>query len=326
VWHKIIRSVVAVLVIVAFFIWSNARPEGNNLADDLTALIKTGQQISENKKTDVLLNSPTAITRDIGWNINGNRAIVIGASTGIGRELARVFCANGYQVGGVSRNQAALEALQQELGESFVFAVGDVQTDESIDIVKQLIQQIGGCDIFVMNAGIWDDARDDMSTTALASLDWQQLLTDQLNTIETNIAGFTRMGAVAFEYFLQQRKGHFVGVSSVDAVRGNPYCAVYSGTKSFESTYMQGWRSAFELAGIPIKISDIRPGFVETYPLPTSAFWVERVDVAAWCIFNAIKNQKEVAYITDRWESFAEYLVTVPASIYNFMAANFGIK
>ena len=257
---------------------------------------------------------------------HAGNVIVIGASAGIGREITRVFCKNGYKVGGIARNESALQALQQELGDNFVFKVGDIRTAESIEIVKQLIQQMGGCDIFVMNAGIWQDSRNIPTVEGVESLDWKQLLQDQFATIDTNITGFTRMAATALEYFIQQKKGHFVGVSSVDAVRGNPACPVYSGTKGFESLYMQGWRAAFEQTGVDITITDIRPGYIETYEVGSNAFWVEKVGEAAEAIFDAVIQKKKVAYIKGRWGLFAAYLSLAPDSIYNYMAMTFGVK
>lgn len=262
----------------------------------------------------------------MGWASKG-KVVVIGASSGIGREVARVFCHNGYQVAGVARNELALQSLREELGENFSFKTADIRSDEARQTIKDLIIQLGGCDIFVMNAGIWDDSRTEVSAPALAAYDWDKLLIDQLATIETNIVGFTRMAAVAFEYFIQQRRGHFVGVSSVDAVRGNPVAPVYSGTKAFESTYMQGMRAAFEQTGFHITVTDIRPGFVATYEIDKNdAFWVESVEDAGKGIFNAVMNKEKIAYIRARWGLFAGYLSLAPDSLYNYISTAFGIR
>lgn len=253
------------------------------------------------------------------------KVIIIGASAGIGRELARVFVAHGFLVGGVARSEDKLIALKAELGAQFSYVVADVCTSESADQVRQLIEIMGGCDIFVMNAGIWADGRNTLDKKTLEEMDWAALLADQLKTIETNISGFVRMGSVAFEHFMKEKKGHFVGISSVDAVRGNPFAPTYSGTKSFESIFMQGWRSVFEIQQLPIFVTDIRPGFIATYSV-SDGFWIEPVNVAAGEIFDAIMAQKKVAYITSRWEAFADYLISVPDKIYNFLAFNFNIK
>lgn len=253
--------------------------------------------------------------------------VVIGASHGMGREIAREFCRHGYKVGGVGRNQVALQALQDELGANFIFKIADICTDASRDVVKALINELGGCDIFVMNAGIWADLRSEVTSSAIIQFDWDKLLKDQLATIETNIAGFTRMAAVAFEYFINKRKGHFVGISSVDAVRGNPGGPVYSGTKAFESTYMQGWRSAFKQTGFDIAVTDIRPGFIATYDLPGEGqFWVESVEDAGKCIFDAIMDKKKIAYIKARWGLFAGYLSLAPDAVYDYVSSTWGIR
>ena len=269
----------------------------------------------------------TKITKAAVTIYEKKKVIIIGASSGIGRELASVFVKNGYLVGALSRNEEKLKAAQEEFGEDFIYELGDVQNNESIDSVKTLITKLGGCDIFIMNAGIWDDARQDLHTKAvLETLDWKQLLIDQQNVINTNVTGFSHMANFAFEYFVQQKQGHFVGISSVDAVRGNPWAPTYSASKAFESIFMQGWRSIFEMAELPIHITDIRPGFIATHPLNEGMFWIEPLDVAGQAIFEAIQSKEKIAYITKRWETFAQYLLTVPDATYNFLASNFGIR
>ena len=257
------------------------------------------------------------------------KVVIVGCSQGIGREVASVFVQNGYKVGGISRNTVKLQSLKEELGDAFMYEIADIQTSESVDIVNNLIQRMGGCDIFVMNAGIFTDIiREEFLYTSFLNLDWQELLVRQLDVIQTNVVGFTRMGQLAIEYFMKQKYGQFVGITSVDSVRGNPWGPVYSATKSFESTYMQGWRSTFEMFKLPIIVTDIRPGWIDTNldQDKEGAFWVESLNVAGRDIFKAIEAKEKIAYITERWESFAHYLTTVTDETYNFLASNFGIR
>lgn len=252
--------------------------------------------------------------------------IVVGASAGIGREIVRTFCAQGYKVGGISRRDDALQELARELGsDNFIYRIGDVQEDACCDMAKQLITDLGGCDIFVMNAGVWSDMRD-LAPGMFDVLDWQKLLQDYTATIQTNVLGFTRMATVAFEYFVAQGKGHFVGISSVDAVRGNSNCPLYSGSKAFESTYMQGMRSLFESLNMNIVVTDIRPGFIPTHGPIDNGFWVEKIENVGPCIFNAVEKKKKVAYVCARWGLFASYLKNAPDFLYNFVGDKFGIR
>lgn len=261
-------------------------------------------------------------------NPSGGRVVIIGASSGIGQEVARVFCRNGYKVGGIARREEALKLLADELGENFIFKVADVQSDSSCEVARQLIKDLGGCDIFIMNAGIWPDGRTPITSEMVASLDWQKLLQDQLATVSTNVTGFVRMANVACDYFVKQKKGHFVGVSSVDAVRGNPGAAVYSSSKAFVSTYMQAIRSLFKQTGFDIPVTDIRPGWVNTYDMSENkvTWWVEPLPEAAECIFNAIKKKKKIAYVKARWGLFASYLEIAPDCMYDYLSSTFDIR
>jgi NADP-dependent 3-hydroxy acid dehydrogenase YdfG len=259
---------------------------------------------------------------------SAGRVIVVGASSGIGREVARVFCKNGYKVGGIARREEALQSLANELGENFIFKVGDVREDFTRATVSQLIQDLGGCDIFIMDAGVWSDVRTPLNAEMVNGLDWDMLLQDQLATISTNVSGFVRMASVVLDYFVKQKAGHFVGVSSVDAVRGNPAAMVYSSSKAFVSTYMQAVRSLFKQTGFNIPVTDIRPGWVNTYDMKKDAvtWWVEPLPEAAECIFNAIIKKKKVAYVKARWGLFASYLEVAPDSVYDFLSSTFDIR
>lgn len=248
------------------------------------------------------------------------RVIVIGASSGIGEAVVRAYAKQGYRIGGIARREDRLISIKNDLGEAFLFKVADVTQPVSRDLVSELINELGGCDIFILNAGIWADSRKEF-----VAGDREQLLADQLSTINTNVTGFVSVASVALDYFITQGKGHFVGISSVDAVRGHPNCPVYSASKAFVSNYMQGTRAAFQHANLPISVTDIRPGYISTYEDP-NFFWVASPEQAAADILLAIQEKKDVAYVTWRWGLFALYLALAPQAVYNYVSTTYGIR
>src|SRR5262245_36115162 len=137
------------------------------------------------------------------------KAIVIGASSGIGRALAKVLSQNKYEVGLTARRVDLLEELQKELPTpSYIKKMDVTQTQEAIRILENLIQEMGEVDLIIINAGV-----------GFSNLDliWD----NESATIQTNILGFAALATLSFNYFRKQRGGHIVGISSIAALRGN---------------------------------------------------------------------------------------------------------
>lgn len=233
------------------------------------------------------------------------KAIIIGASTGIGKALAKQLCLKGYEVGITSRRKDLLEGIKNDIKSDSVFIQEmDVTCFElAREQFLTLIKNMGGLDVVIINAGIGDMSRK-----------WER----ELATINTNATGFVAIANAAFEYFLQQKKGQIVGISSVSAVRNNSLVPVYSATKAFISSYMQGLRYVTLRKKVPVYITDIRPGFVDT-PMTeqnVGMFWVADAEKAAKQIITAFENKKQIAYITKRWRVVAWFMQIIPEKIY----------
>lgn len=237
------------------------------------------------------------------------KAIIIGASTGIGRALAIEMSKAGYELGLVARRQELLESLQKELpNKSWVQTMDIAQTTESRSALESLIQKMGGMDIIVLNSAV-----------GLPDKTWEEAQT----MIQINIAGTVALAQLSLEYFKQQGSGHIVGISSVAKHRAFRTAIVYSATKSFLSAYLQGIQHYVVRYKKNIAISDIRPGFVETpmtsHNNPKEMFWVEKVDVAAKYILRAIEKKKTIAYIRPRWWWIAQVMEYLPNFIIHRM-------
>jgi short-subunit dehydrogenase len=233
------------------------------------------------------------------------KAIVIGASSGIGRELAKILSKNQYVVGVMARRVRLLNDLRdKEKGEFIVqeIDVGDVEP--AIEILAKFIKEIGGADLIVISAGTGDINN---------SLNWH--LENQ--AIKTNVAGFAALVNVAIHHFIEKGSGHLVGISSIAALRGGRESPAYNASKAFESNYLEGLRQKMRKSGLPIVITDIKPGFVKTAMAKGEGiFWAAPADKAAKQIYDAIKRKKSSVYITRRWVLVAWLVKMLPDFIY----------
>lgn len=236
------------------------------------------------------------------------RAIIIGASSGIGRELAKVFSQNGYLVGLTGRRVDLMSSLQQELSTpSFVKQMDVSQPSEAMSGLEELIGEMEKVDLIVISAGVG---------FINTELEWEK----EKAAIEVNVAGFAALANVAVNHFIGQSAGHLVGISSVAALRGNGAAPAYNASKAFVSNYLEGLRQKVSKLKLPIYITDVQPGFVDTAMAQGEGlFWVAPPEKAARQIFQIIKSRRKHAYVTKRWRLIAWLLKMVPDYVYNKM-------
>ncbi|OGS07214.1 MAG: oxidoreductase [Elusimicrobia bacterium RIFOXYA12_FULL_51_18] len=232
------------------------------------------------------------------------KAIIIGASSGIGLELARRMYAKGYAVGLAGRRVELLKGLQKELqGRSYVKRI-DVADPSAMDQLKELIAEMGGADVVIVSSG---------TGFINPGLEWGK----EKETIDVNVSGFAAMANVAFEYFRGRGSGHLVGISSIAAIRGGGEAPAYNASKAFASNYLEGLRQKAGKLKLPITVTDIQPGFVDTAMAQGEGlFWVAPARKAARQIFSAIEKKKSHAYVTKRWRLIAWLLKLIPGRLY----------
>ncbi|HUT85639.1 MAG TPA: SDR family NAD(P)-dependent oxidoreductase [Elusimicrobiales bacterium] len=227
-------------------------------------------------------------------NVSKKKVIIIGASSGIGKCLAKVFSEHGYAVGITARRLELLSEAAKECPSDVFIKQMDVSNPvEAMGILEEIIKEMGGVDTVVINAGVGFDNQD---------LIWEK----ENKTIGVNVIGFTAIANVAMKHFLKQKSGHLVGISSIAAIRGNPSAPAYNASKAFISNYLEAMRLKAIKSKIPITVTDIQPGFVGTAMAQgEGTFWVTSAKQAATQIFNAIRKKKKHAYVTRRWRIIA---------------------
>jgi len=234
------------------------------------------------------------------------KAVVIGASSGIGRALAMVLSQQGCEVGLAARRVELLEEVARELpGPSVVRQIDVALTDDAMARLGALLQEMGEVDLVVLSAGIGFFNK---------SLEWDR----ESRTLGVNVNGFAAMANVAFNYFAERGRGHLVGISSVIGVRGSGLLPAYSASKAFVSNYLEGLRLLAHARRLEIAVTDVRPGFVDT-PMTRGQkgmFWVSTATTAAAQIARAITAKKRTLYVTRRWALVAWLLKRLPEFLY----------
>lgn len=185
------------------------------------------------------------------------RVIITGASSGLGRELARLYGKAGHDVALTSRRKKVLDELAKEIkgfgaGGKVITAALDVSDPAAnFKILPKLAKDLDGVDLFIANAGI--------STSS--SFGTKSFEADK-KVIDTNLIGLMAGISSLMGIFRSQKKGQIVGISSVASFRGLPGSASYSTSKAGVSTYLEALRG--EVRKLGVKVTVIHPGFIDT--------------------------------------------------------------
>lgn len=235
------------------------------------------------------------------------RAIIIGATSGIGNELAKLLVQHDYSVGITGRRTAELEKLKEENPRAYFISSFDCTTANNAEKLTDLTNQMGGLDLLILSSGTGD---------LNENLDFEI----EHNTNLLNVNAFAQIVDWAFNYFQAQEKGHLVAISSVAGIRGSRLAPAYNASKAYQINYLEGLRQKATKSKKPIYITDIRPGFVDTdMAKGEGQFWVASKEKAARQIFGIIKRKKGIGYVTKRWWIVAKILGLIPSWVYRRM-------
>jgi NADP-dependent 3-hydroxy acid dehydrogenase YdfG len=235
----------------------------------------------------------------------GKRAIVVGATSGIGREVALRLLEEGWRIGAAGRRADALASLQAVAPERIAVRTLDVTLDDAPERLRQLIAQTGGMDLFFLAAGVGRQN--------------PELLSDiEDRTVATNAQGFTRMVAAAFRYFGAHGGGHLAVISSVAGTKGLGMAPAYSATKRFQSVYIDALAQLSRMRKLNIRFTDVRPGFVATAILDSARRYpmLMRPERAATLIVHALRRRKRVAVIDRRYALLVFFWRLIPSRIW----------
>ena len=135
------------------------------------------------------------------------KAIIVGASSGIGLEIAKQLLAEGWYLGIAARREEALLALKETTPDRIEVMTIDITHSDASERLLSLIERLGGMDLYFHSSGIGKQNR-----TLEPDI--------ELQTMETNAVGFTRMIGTAYRYFAERGKGHIAAITSIAGTKG----------------------------------------------------------------------------------------------------------
>ena len=229
-----------------------------------------------------------------------SKAIIVGASSGIGLEVARLFIQRGWTVGVAARR---LDLLQT-IGAADVEQI-DVTSADAPEKLMQLVDRLGGMDLFFYASGIGKQNR--------------ELTPDiELATVETNGLGFTRMSGCAYRYFAQQGRGHIAAITSIAGTKGLGPAPAYSATKAMQNVYLQALEQQANARKLDIRFTDIRPGFVDTALLSGTFHYpmMLKPQAVAREIVSAIEHHKHIRVIDWKYRILTAVWRRIPRCIW----------
>lgn len=233
------------------------------------------------------------------------RIMIIGATSGIGRGLAKQYLRENCLVGITGRRENLLKELFNQNQDQVFYQVCDItNTQTTLSRLESLVQKMGGMDILIICAGTGE-----LNPELSYQLEEPTLL--------TNVIGFTHIANWGFHYFETQKSGHLVAISSVGGTRGSGIAPAYNASKAYQINYMEGLRQKATKSPYPIYTTDIRPGFVNTAMAKGEGlFWVTPVDKAVKLITKAISHKKKIAFVSKRWKYIACLFRLIPSALY----------
>lgn len=225
------------------------------------------------------------------------KAIIVGATSGIGKEIAINLINKGWSVGISGRRLSLLENIQSEHDKKRVFiSEMDVTRPDATNGLDALISTMGAPDLLLYVSGIGYENH---------KLDPDK----EIRTLQTNCEGMARIVVHFFNYvrnspniYTPNKKAHVAVVTSIAGTAGLGTAPAYSASKRMQSTYISALSQLSRMESVPIDFSDIRPGFVKTAILDSNKHYpmTMSVEQAAKHIIKGLEQKKRV--ITFDWK------------------------
>lgn len=239
------------------------------------------------------------------------RAILTGASSGIGAALARELTRRGWSVALLARRAELLHELANELP-SAVAVECDVT---SLDSVRNAVKEAGGVfDLAIANAGVGIPSH----ATKFKIADAEQM-------VRVNILGMMYLFDAVIPSMIERRSGHFAGVASIAGLRGLPTSSVYSSTKAAMHAFLEA--SRIELAPYGVAVTTVNPGFVVTPMTDKNRFkmpFLMKADDAARIIADGLERRARVVEFPRPMSMLMRAVRLIPDAIYDRAATPYG--
>lgn len=236
------------------------------------------------------------------------KIVVIGASSGMGLEVAKLLLAEGHTLGVAARREDRLQALKQLAPDRVEVTTIDVTADDAAARLRELIDRLGGMDLFFYASGIGKQNR-----TLTPDI--------EINTMNTNGMGFTRMIGEAYRYFAERGEGHIAAITSIAGTKGLGPAPSYSATKAMQNVYLQALEQQANAQNLKIRFTDIRPGFVDTDLLKGDFHYpmMLKPEKVARQIVRAIKGKRHIKVIDWRYALMTALWCRIPRPLWRHL-------
>lgn len=234
--------------------------------------------------------------------------LIIGATSGIGRRLAMEYAGQGCRVAILGRREEKLKEIALTAPDTFIPCMCDITDTAHAPLrLDEVYATLHPLDLVLIAAG-----------TGELNPELQYRLEEP--TIATNVAGWSCVADWCMNTFERQGYGHLAVITSVGGLRGSRTAPAYNASKAYQMNYIEGLRARTAHQKAKIRITDIRPGLVDTAMAKGEGlFWVIPVEKAGRRIYQAIEKGRKVAYITRRWRLVALVLQLLPSCLYHKM-------
>lgn len=185
-------------------------------------------------------------------------ALVTGASSGIGRDIAKVLASKGYNIIAVARNNSKLEELKENIEKQYNKKV-DIEIceltnrNELLKLHEKVKNKYGTIDILVNNAGF-----------GLCGKFIQTDLEKEISMIDTNITAYHVLTKLFLQDMIKENKGHILNVASIAGFMPGPLMATYYSTKAYVVRFTQSIKRELSMEKSNVKIHALCPGPVDT--------------------------------------------------------------
>jgi len=236
---------------------------------------------------------------------NQKRAIVVGASSGIGAALVAELAQQGYTIAALARREEQLTAVCDAIPDTIPFVHDVTDYDAIPDLFDKIVQELGGLDTIIYVAGV-------QPNIAVDEYDSQK----DKAMIEVNLMGAIAWLNLAATRFERAEQGHIAGISSIAGDRGRVSSPVYNTSKAGLNTYLEALRNRLSKKGVCV--TTIKPGFVDTVLLENApkTFWVVSPEEAAAEMVEAIHKNRQIVYVPARWSMVGMVVRHIPSFIF----------
>jgi short-subunit dehydrogenase len=244
------------------------------------------------------------------------RGIIVGASTGIGAALARKLAKEGYTLALLSTKKDKLKALCEEINSAeneiraFPYAHDVTNYKEIPDLLRKIVAQLGGLDLFVYMAGV-------NYPPGLENYNFE----NDRKMVEVNLIGAMAWLSPVAEMFQSAKMGQIVGISSVAGDRGRIGNPGYNTSKAGLTCYLEALRNRLTRHGV--NVLTVKPGFVKTEMIKAAQGGIPFAispEQAVEDIYKAMRKRKQVIYTAPLWRWIMLIIQHIPSVIFRRMS------